>query len=176
MDQSNTQLLRFQKLNQDAIIPSKGSKKAAGHDLHSTEDTVVKAKDKALIGTGLIVAVPTGSYGRVAPRSGLAWKNFIDVGAGVIDEDYRGECIYFSFNHIFLVKVILFNFGEKDFEVKKGDRIAQLIIEKIVETEVVEVRSMEETERGEGGFGSTGVEVKNNNENINSQDNGMKID
>lgn len=81
-----------------------------------------------------------------APRSGLAWKHSIDVGAGVVDYDYRGN-----------VGVILFNFSDVDFEVKVGDRIAQLILERIVTPEVVEVESLDETERGEGGYGSTGV-------------------
>lgn len=80
-----------------------------------------------------------------APRSGLAWKHFIDVGAGVIDEDYRGN-----------VGVILFNHGEVDFPVKRGDRIAQLVLEKISTPEVVEVESLDETDRAAGGFGSTG--------------------
>lgn len=90
--------------------------------------------------------MPEGTYGRVAPRSGLAWKNFIDVGAGVIDQDYRGN-----------VGVILFNHSDVDFDVKKGDRIAQLICERIAHPNVVEVKSLSETARGEGGFGSTGT-------------------
>jgi dUTP pyrophosphatase len=94
------------------------------------------------------MAIPTGYYARVAPRSGLAVKNFIDVGAGVIDEDYRGD-----------VKVLLFNFGETDFEVKIGDRIAQLLIEKILHAQIAEVneKQLTSTVRGSGGFGSTGV-------------------
>ena len=95
------------------------------------------------------MACPEGTYGRVAPRSGLALKHSIDVGAGVIDADYRGE-----------VGVILFNFGTKDFEIKEGDRIAQLVLEKIELSEVLEVQELDETVRGEGGFGSTGVEAE----------------
>ena len=82
----------------------------------------------------------------MAPRSGLASKNFIDTGAGVIDADYRGE-----------VKVLLFNHAEADFEVKKGDRIAQLVLERIYTPEVLEVAELEASVRGAGGFGSTGV-------------------
>lgn len=89
--------------------------------------------------------------GRIAPRSGLAAKNFIDVGAGVIDADYRGQ-----------VKVLLFNHSDADFVVKEGDRVAQLVLERIYTPEVVEVQELEESVRGAGGFGSTGVsEVKN---------------
>lgn len=83
--------------------------------------------------------------GRVAPRSGLASKNFIDTGAGVIDADYRGS-----------LKVLLFNHAETDYEVKEGDRIAQLVLERIYNPEVAEVEELEESVRGAGGFGSTG--------------------
>lgn len=107
---------------------------------------MVKAKNKLLISSGLAIAVPEGHYGRMAPRSGLAVKKFIDVGAGVIDCDYRGE-----------IKILLFNFSDEDFEVKKGERIAQLIIEKIAMPVLKEVENLEETDRGEGGFGSTGL-------------------
>jgi dUTP pyrophosphatase len=93
--------------------------------------------------------IPHGHYGRVAPRSGLAWKKSIDVGAGVIDEDYRGN-----------VGVILFNFGDEDFVIKQGDRVAQLILEKISTPEVEEVDELPETSRGDGGFGSTGINNK----------------
>lgn len=95
--------------------------------------------------TDLQISIPEGCYGRVAPRSGLAAKNFIDVGAGVVDADYRGNLC-----------VILFNFGKEDFIVRRGDRIAQLICEKISYPELEEVESLDETTRGEGGFGSTG--------------------
>ena len=87
-----------------------------------------------------------GNYGRIAPRSGLAAKNSIDVGAGVIDSDYRGE-----------VKVLLFNFSEIDFKIAEGDRIAQMIIEKYTITALTEVETLDDTVRGDGGFGSTGV-------------------
>ena len=87
-----------------------------------------------------------GLCGNVAPRSGLTWKHSIDVGAGVIDADYRGS-----------VGVILFNHSDIDFEVRVGDRIAQLIIEKIMTPNVMEVEDLDATVRGEGGFGSTGV-------------------
>ena len=85
--------LLVKRLTNLAILPKRGSEKAAGYDLFSAEETVVLAKSRKLIKTGIAIAVPSGNYGRVAPRSGLALKNFIDVGAGVIDEDYRGEGI-----------------------------------------------------------------------------------
>jgi len=137
--------LEVKKLKDDAKLPQRGSELAAGLDLFSNEDIVVKAKGKSLVDTGIAIKVPVGCYGRIAPRSGLAWKNFIDVGAGVIDADYRGP-----------VKVLLFNFGEEDKHISRGDRIAQLILEKICMANVVEVGELGNTERGEGGFGSTG--------------------
>ncbi len=107
---------------------------------------MVPAGDKAMVPTDLSIACPPGTYARIAPRSGLAAKNFIDVGAGVVDEDYRGN-----------VTVILFNFSKTDFVIKKGDRIAQLVLEKIAMAQVEETDDLDETIRGAGGFGSTGV-------------------
>jgi dUTP pyrophosphatase len=100
---------------------------------------------RAIVGTGITVVLPPGVYGRVAPRSGLAAKHCINVGAGVIDPDYTGE-----------IKVILFNHGLKDFEIKKGDRIAQLILERCETPPIEEISIVEDTERGSDGFGSTG--------------------
>ena len=105
--------LQIKKLDPAALIPKQGSSAAAGFDLHSLEGKVVPARGKALISTGIAMAIPMGNYGRIAPRSGLAAKHMIDVGAGVIDADYRGE-----------LKVLLFNLSDTDFEVKAEDRIA----------------------------------------------------
>ncbi|XP_067327504.1 deoxyuridine 5'-triphosphate nucleotidohydrolase, mitochondrial [Anolis sagrei] len=140
-----SQRLRFAKLSENALAPSRGSSKAAGYDLYSAYDYEIPASGKAIVKTDIQIALPAGCYGRVAPRSGLAAKHFIDVGAGVIDEDYRGN-----------VGVVLFNFGKESFKVKKGDRIAQLICERIYYPELEEVEVLDETERGSGGFGSTG--------------------
>jgi len=137
------------RLSQHAILPTRGSAGAAGYDLSSAKDVLVPARGKALCPTDLSVALPEGTYGRVAPRSGLAWKHSISTGAGVIDADYRGN-----------VGVILFNHGDADFHVKQGDRVAQLILERIALAEVEEVpegQDLDATARGEGGFGSTGV-------------------
>jgi len=94
-----------------------------------------------------------------APRSGLALKNFIDTGAGVIDEDYRGESnfLYSKQTLKCLVGVVLFNYSTNDFRISPGDRIAQLIIEKISDTSIIEVEELDDTQRGDGGFGSTGI-------------------
>lgn len=138
--------LGVKKLCYDAIVPTRGSDGAVGYDLYSSEDAVVPCQaGRALVGTGITVVLPPGVYGRVAPRSGLAVKHCINVGAGVIDPDYTGE-----------IKVVLFNHGEKDFEIKKGDRIAQLVLEKCETPPIEEISIVEDTERGSGGFGSTG--------------------
>jgi len=140
------QTLRVKKLSEHATIPVRGSEGAAGYDLSSAYDYTIKAKSKDLVKTDLSIAIPLGTYARIAPRSGLAHKHFIDVGAGVVDYDYRGN-----------VGVILFNFSDVDFEIKKGDRVAQMILEQIVTPECVEVDDLDATDRGAGGFGSTGV-------------------
>jgi len=105
----------------------------------------VPARGKVLVDTDISIAVPVNTYGRVAPRSGLASKHSIDIGAGVIDADYRGP-----------VKVLLFNLSDNDFKVAVGERVAQLIVERIYTPDVVVVEQLEETVRGAGGFGSTG--------------------
>ena len=138
--------LRVKKLSEYASIPKRGSPLSAGFDLASAEKTVIKAGCRGIVKTDLSVACPPGTYARIAPRSGLAVKKFIDVGAGVVDQDYRGP-----------VGVVLFNFGAEDFHVDIGDRVAQLVLEKISMVDAVEVSELDETERGEGGFGSTGV-------------------
>jgi len=137
--------LLIKKLSEKAKLPTRGSAFAAGYDIYAAKDTIVPARGKVLVDTDISMAVPAGTYGRIAPRSGLASKHMIDTGAGVIDADYRGQ-----------VKVLLFNHGEKDFEVKEGDRVAQLVLERIYTPEVLEVQELEESVRGEGGFGSTG--------------------
>ena len=119
---------------------------STGKCINSACDMLVSAKGKALVPTDLSVQLPPGTYGRMAPRSGLAVKHFIDIGAGVIDRDYRGS-----------LGVVLFNFGENDFQVRRGDRIAQLVVEKIEMCEIKEVEELDESIRGANGYGSTGV-------------------
>ncbi|KAL8141163.1 hypothetical protein V2J09_007184, partial [Rumex salicifolius] len=145
-DSYSLPLFKVKKLLEKAVLPSRASPLSAGYDLSSAVDTKVPARGKALVATELSIAIPEGTYARIAPRSGLAWKHSIDVGAGVIDADYRGP-----------VGVILFNHSDVEFEVKSGDRIAQLIIQKITTPDVIEVDDLDSTLRGAGGFGSTGV-------------------
>ena len=133
-------------LGTDGKLPTRGSELAAGYDIYSAENGCVDIGSHRAISTQLSVAIPVGYYGRIAPRSGLAYKRAIDVLAGVVDPDYRGE-----------IKVILVNHGREGYRFEKGDRIAQLVLEKIITPEVVQVDSLEDTQRGEGGFGSTGI-------------------
>ncbi|XP_050293431.1 deoxyuridine 5'-triphosphate nucleotidohydrolase-like [Anthonomus grandis grandis] len=143
-DQEVSPILKYTKITPHAYTPEKGSRLAAGYDLKSNHDTIIPAKGKTLISTGLKFELPKNCYGRIAPRSGLAVNHFIDVGAGVIDEDYRGE-----------IKILLFNHSDEDFHVRTGDMIAQIICERIFYPELQEVNNMSSTERGEKGFGST---------------------
>ena len=138
--------MQVMKLSDFATIPTRGSKYSAGFDLSSAYNCVVPAKGKALVKTDLAISIPENTYARIAPRSGLAWKNFIDTGAGVVDYDYRGN-----------VGVILFNHGDVDFVINRGDRIAQLILERISMADIEETDVLFDTDRGSDGFGSTGV-------------------
>lgn len=144
--------LQIKRLSANAVLPTRGSVYAAGLDLSAAESLCLPAGQRVLVKTDLSIACPPGTYARIAPRSGLAYKNGIDVGAGVIDADYRGP-----------LGVILFNFGEEDFVIQQGDRIAQLILEQIVLPDVVECVGNDDLPavgvRGAGGFGSTGVSV-----------------
>jgi dUTP pyrophosphatase len=138
--------MKVKRLRENVHLPTRGSSGAVGYDLYSDEDVNIPRGARALVGTGVAIVLPVGTYGRVAPRSGLAVKRGIQVGAGVIDPDYTGE-----------VKVLLFNHGDAVFEVKKGERVAQLVLERCETPEIEEVGVIQDTERGAGGFGSTGT-------------------
>ena len=139
--------LKIKKLNPEAIIPAYQTKEAAGFDLHSIEDVVLKPGERKLIGTGLAFEIEYGYEVQIRPRSGLAFKHGITVlnSPGTIDSDYRGE-----------IKILLINHSNEKFEIKKGDRIAQAVVAPVIQAEIVEVEELSLTERGEGGFGSTG--------------------
>lgn len=138
--------LFVKKFVPQAMMPRKGRTGDAGWDLSSAEDIVIPAHSWKLVDTGIGITVPEGTYGRVAPRSGVSTKG-ISVNAGVVDRTYTGP-----------VKVLLVNHSDLDFIIKEGDRIAQLLLEKIVdECEVVQVEELNDTVRGDGGFGSSGI-------------------
>jgi len=131
-----------------AKTPTRGSTSAAGYDLYSTEEYILKPLERKLFKTGISLAIPKGLYGRIAPRSGLAYKDGIDVMAGVIDEDYRGD-----------VGVILINLGSVDKTIVVGDKIAQIIFENYTAAAFEETDDLSNTNRSDGGFGSTDKKV-----------------
>lgn len=137
--------LSFKKLDADAVLPERASQYSAGLDLYSIEAIDLKPGERRLVRTGLAVAIPEGFYGRVAPRSGLAVNKGVDVLAGVIDADYRGE-----------VRCLLINAGSEPITLPAQSKICQLIIEKIITPDAVWADSLSETSRGSGGFGSSG--------------------
>lgn len=137
--------LKVKKLTESAQLPTRGSTHAAGYDMYASAECTIAPGGRALVCTGLSIAVPEDCYARIAPRSGLAVKNGIQTGAGVVDSDYRGE-----------VRVLLFNQGDKEFQISVGDRIAQMVLERVYTPAVEATDDLEESVRGAGGFGSTG--------------------
>ena len=139
--------LRICQMDERAVIPARMSGGAAGYDLYNLEKVIIQPGKSMLLRTGIAIALPEGTYGRIAPRSGLAASKMIAVGAGVIDGDYRGE-----------IKVLLFNHGSEAVTLDERSRVAQLILERNVVPEIEVVSDLGVTARGSGGFGSTGVE------------------
>ena len=137
--------LRVVLTSPTARAPTKGSVLAAGYDLYAAQPCDIAPGGKGVVPTDIRVELPPGTYGRIAPRSGLAVHAHIQVGAGVVDRDYTGN-----------LGVVLFNHSPHLFRVETGDRIAQLICERIAEPQLVVVSSVADTGRGAGGFGSTG--------------------
>lgn len=138
--------LKIKKLHIDAIIPTRANLTDAGLDLYALNDLVILKGSRAMVETGIAIEIPEGHYGRVAPRSGLALNHGIDVFAGVVDSSYRGQ-----------INVILYNSDTSDFEISKGDRIAQLIIENHHNFPIEIVDELSDSNRGASGFGSTGA-------------------
>ena len=126
-------------------LPVYASADAAGADLRAREALEIPAGGRAAVATGVHLAIPPGRVGLVWPRSGLAVRHGIDTLAGVIDSDYRGE-----------VRVVLVNHGSEPFRIAAGDRIAQLLVQPVERADFVPMDSLADTERGSGGFGSTG--------------------
>ncbi len=144
-------MINVKKLTETAKLPERAHDDDAGFDLFSDEDVIIPAMERKVIKTGISVSINNiesdnySCYLRIAPRSGLSVKKGIDVFAGVVDLGYRGE-----------IMICLFNSSKEDFEIKKGDKIAQMIPTLILKTNIQEVNSLEDTSRGEKGFGSSG--------------------
>lgn len=140
--------VRFKRLCPDAVLPAYAHSGDAGMDLRSVDDLEISPGARALVHTGLVMVLPPGWEAQVRPRSGLALKHGVTVlnTPGTIDAGYRGE-----------VGVILANLGDAPFAVKKGDRIAQVVVAPVTTAAVEETDVVDDTDRGGGGFGSTGV-------------------
>lgn len=141
--------MKIKLLTPTATAPTYATDGSAGLDLYADEDCILDSVydgGRKVISTGISVEIDADKTGLVWPRSGMASKFGIDTGAGVIDSDYRGE-----------LKVLLFNHGDDTYRIKRGDRIAQLLIVPSYRPKIEIVDSLDETERGAGGFGSTGV-------------------
>ena len=140
--------VRFKKVHPDAVLPAYAHPGDAGMDVRSVEALEIAPGSRALVRTGLVMALPPGYEAQVRPRSGLALKHGVTVlnTPGTIDAGYRGE-----------VGVILANFGDAPFAVARGDRIAQIVVAPVTAAEIAETDAVDETDRGGGGFGSTGV-------------------
>ena len=144
----NLNIKRLSPSTSDIPLPSYGTEHAAGLDLRSSEDVTFAPGEFKLVPTGLAIEIPEGYEGGIRPRSGLALKHGITClnSPGTIDSDYRGE-----------VKVLLINHGKSPVTFKRGERIAQLVISKYVRMEPIEVGELQDSSRGEGGFGHTGT-------------------
>ena len=138
--------IRVKRLDEDLPLPVYQTEGSSGLDLYSSEDCILPEGGFRMIPTGIAVEIPPGYEGEVRARSGLAAKFGIGVlnSPGTIDSDYRGE-----------IKVILFNFGQDDFEIRKGNRIAQLVFTRVEKVVLVEAEELDSTKRENGGFGST---------------------
>ena len=137
--------MEVRRLCTHAILPRRATSGSAGYDLFCIDTVSILPGELVCVSTGISVKVPDGTYGRIAPRSGITVKHNVHVGAGVIDSDYTGE-----------IKVVLCNNGKQVVQFKAFDRVAQLVLEKIEIAEVIEVTELNATSRGSGGFGSTG--------------------
>lgn len=148
-------VVKFKKLNKDAIIPDYAHNGDAGMDLYSIQDDIIEPLTWKLIPTGLACELPEGTEGQVRSKSGIALKNgvFVLNTPGTVDENYRGE-----------IGVVLYNLNTKEpFVIKKGQKIAQYVINAIEYVDTIEVEQLDSTDRGEGGFGSTGLGKNKNN-------------
>ena len=140
--------IKIKLLNNDAKIPVKTTEDSSGYDIFSCENCILKKKSYKLISTGLVIELEKGIEAQIRPRSGLAIKNGITVlnSPGTIDADYRGE-----------IKIILINHSNKDFQIKKEMRIAQMVFAKVLDVKLVKAKNINKTIRDYGGFGSTGL-------------------
>ncbi|MBW2984611.1 dUTP diphosphatase [Candidatus Woesearchaeota archaeon] len=141
--------LQVQRVVEDVKVPSYAHEGDAGMDLYAAEEYILKPGERKLINTGIKIALPVGYEAQLRPKSGLALKHGISIvnTPGTVDSGYRG-----------LVGVIAINHGTEEFRIEKNQKIAQMVINKVESAEIEEVPNLDETSRGEGGFGSTGLQ------------------
>ena len=140
--------IKIKKIKENAILPTYAHKGDAGVDLYSIEDYVLKPGERVLVSTGIRMAIPLGYEGQIRSKSGLALNHGMSLcnGVGTIDAGYHGE-----------INVVTINHGEREFRIERGKKIAQMIFNKVEEAEFEEVEELDNTKRGEEGFGSTGL-------------------
>lgn len=141
----NGPVLNVKKLHENATVPTKANGSDAGYDLYALEGAIIDKHCHKLIKTGIAMEIPDGYVGLIWPRSGLAYKYGLDVFAGVIDSSYRGD-----------IGVILYNSQYSNYNLEKGDRIAQILFQKVEDFDLNLVENLDDTKRGTGGFGSSG--------------------
>ncbi|AZA11572.1 dUTP diphosphatase [Corynebacterium gerontici] len=141
--------IAIKRLDPDLPLPKRAHRGDAGVDLYAATDATLMPGERALVGTGIAIALPVGTVGLIHPRSGLALKHGLSIvnTPGTVDADYRGE-----------IKVCLINFDQREpIEIHRGDRIAQLVVQEVLLPEFEEVEQLDQTDRGNGGYGSTGI-------------------
>ncbi len=139
-------MIKIKKLNEEAILPKYANPGDAGMDFFANEEVIIKPNQRKLVNTGIAMAIPSGYVGLIWDKSGIASKYGIKTMAGVIDSSYRGE-----------IKILLHNLSAEEFKVEKGAKIAQMLIQPVEQRDIIEVDGLDETKRGTGGFGSTGI-------------------
>lgn len=139
-------MIKIKKLSEDAISPRYAHTDDAGMDFFSNETVILQPKERKLISTGIAMAIPAGYVGLIWDKSGIASKHGIKTMAGVIDAGYRGE-----------IKILVHNLADQPYTFEKGTKVAQMLIQPVEQRQIMEVEKFEETLRGEGGFGSTGI-------------------
>src|SRR3989344_991251 len=139
-------MIKIKKLVGDAVVPKYANPGDAGMDFFANEEVIIKPNQRKLVNTGISMAIPLGYVGLIWDKSGIASKHGIKTMAGVIDSSYRGE-----------IKILLHNLSAEEFKIEKGTKIAQMLIQPVEQKAIVEVESLDDTKRGTGGFGSTGI-------------------
>ncbi len=138
--------IKIKKLNESATLPKYAKEDDAGMDFYAAESLVLQPGERKLVPTGIAMAIPSGFVGLIWDKSGVATKHGLKTMAGVIDAGYRGE-----------VKILVHNLSNESYVVEKGNKVAQMLIQPVSQKQLLEVSELDETDRGEGGFGSTGV-------------------